>query len=248
MLAMSEFQALEFENLVRRRSSCRVPFNPLWRMSDRYLERLLEAARWAPTPHNMQNFEIVVVRDPKVLTEISEVPSTPSEVFLRENYEQLAFSREELQRKATGLLAEMFPPSWRSPDPKPDALAESAHAFLGRSMQSAPMLLIVLYDTRRRAPASEGDALGLMGLGCVMQNLWLMANALGFGFQILSTFGGGDVENAVSRILDIPAHMRIAFACRIGYPDSMLDGCYPRVRREVQEFTHYNRYGSRGPI
>ena len=30
---------------------------------------------------------------------------------------------------------------------------------------------------RKRAPASEGDALGIMSLGCVMQNMWLMAES-----------------------------------------------------------------------
>jgi len=28
---------------------------------DEYLRQILEAARWAPTPHNMENFEIVAV-------------------------------------------------------------------------------------------------------------------------------------------------------------------------------------------
>ena len=56
----------------------------------------MEAGRWTPTAHNMQNFEVVVVDDKEVLEIIGNVKSRISEVFLRENYEQLSFSKEEL--------------------------------------------------------------------------------------------------------------------------------------------------------
>jgi hypothetical protein len=32
-----------------------------------------------------------------------------------------------------------------------------------------------VYDNRKRAPASEGDALGLISLGCVLENMRLTA-------------------------------------------------------------------------
>jgi nitroreductase len=111
-------------------------------------------------------------------------------------------------------------------------------------MQDCPLLLIVIYDTRKRAPASEGDMLGILSLGCVMQNMWLMAEALGVSVQILSAFGGKEVEDHLHRILEIPSHMKIAFACRLGYP-AATPGRYLRVRREIREFTHHNRYGNR---
>ena len=45
-------------------------------------------------------------------------------------------------------------------------------------------------------------------------------------------------------ILGFPSHHRIAFSCRIGYP---VRGprSYLRVRREVEEFSHHNRYGEK---
>jgi nitroreductase len=55
---------------------------------------ILEAARWAPTPHNMQNFEILVVDDPKRLAPLKKFRSDASEAFLRESYAQLSFSEE----------------------------------------------------------------------------------------------------------------------------------------------------------
>jgi nitroreductase len=243
---MLDLQVLEIANAMERRQSSRVPFDPTRRIPDPDLQRILEAARWAPTPHNMQNFEIVAVDDRKIMQQIAALRSVPSETFLRENYEQLAFSEEELQRKGTGLLARMFPSSWRSANAKPEDGVDFDHSFLGRSLQDAPLLLIVVYDARRRAPASEGDVLGIMSLGCVLQNMWLMATVLNIDVQILTAFAGENVEAAVQRILGIPAHMRIAFACRLGYSTTLL-AKYPRVRREAREFTYYNQYGSRGP-
>lgn len=105
----------ELADLIRRRCSAREPFDPDRRVNEPDLLRILEAAQWAPTAHNMQNFEIVVIDDRAVLKTIGTVRTVPSEIFLRENYLQLSFSEEELLRRRTGLLAEMFPPQWRVP-------------------------------------------------------------------------------------------------------------------------------------
>jgi nitroreductase len=72
----------------------------------------------APTAHNMQNFEIIVVDDKKQLEELGNIKSKISEDFLRENYQRLSFSEEELLQKMVGILEIMFPPSWRTPDAK----------------------------------------------------------------------------------------------------------------------------------
>jgi len=85
-------------------------------------------------------------------------------------------------------------------------------------MQGCPVLLIVLHDSRKRAPASEGDVLGIISLGCMMENMWLMAQSLGIGLQIMSVFSGTSVEEEVKRMLAIPNYMKIAFAARLGYP------------------------------
>lgn len=95
----------------------RGPFDPRRPIAKRDLERILEAARWAPTAHNMQNFEIIVINNRKQLEAIGKIRSQVSEVFLCENFQQMSFTEEELRRKKVGVLARMFPPSWRSPTP-----------------------------------------------------------------------------------------------------------------------------------
>jgi nitroreductase len=101
----------DISEIIRQRRSSRAPFDPQRRIPDRDLGRILEAARWAPTAHNMQNFEVIVVDDETTLAAIGAIRSQPSRTFLRENYRQLSFSEDELRRRKTGLLASMFPPS-----------------------------------------------------------------------------------------------------------------------------------------
>jgi nitroreductase len=226
--------------VMRDRRSARVRFDPHRRVEARSLKMIIEAARWAPTPHNMQNFEIVIVDDAKLLRELGRIRSRPSEEFLNENYQQLSFSEEELLLKRVGLFGAQFPPSWRNPAKFREVAHEGAGEPLSRIINGSPTLLVVTYDPRRRAPASEGDALGFMGLGCVMENIWLMAYSLQVGLHIVSVFGR-EPEKEVKRILRVPKEVRIAYAVRLGYPVNP-PAEHHRVRRETRVLTHHNRY------
>ncbi len=227
--------------LIQSRHSARVPFDRNRPITDEALSRILEAARWAPTAHNMQNFEIVVVDDPALVEKLGRIPAEISETFIRENYRQLSLSEDELKRKRVGILGTMFPPSWRTPHPDMQAIAcERGQASLHDMIQDSPALLVVTYDPRTRAPASEGDFLGVMSLGCVMENMWLMAESLGIGFQIMSVFNGETIAKQVKELLAIPPALAIAFAVRLGYPSVRTTSL--RVRRELGAFVHRNRF------
>jgi nitroreductase len=230
---------------MQERQSVRIPFDPERPVAKEDLRQILEAARWAPTAHNMQNFEVLVVDDKELLKKIGNIQSRTSAEFIRENYQQLSFSEEELLKKKVGLLGTMFPPSWKDPARLDEVARESAPSFLRDTMRNNLVILIVVYDPGKRAPASEGDVLGFMSLGCVMENMWLMAHSLGIGVHIMSTFSGAPVQKELKSLLHIPEYLKIAFASSLGYPIST-PSKYLRVRRDVQEFTHHNRFGNKG--
>jgi nitroreductase len=230
--------------LIEERQSTRAPFNPKRRVGADALRQILEAGRWAPTPHNMQNFEVIAVDDRKLLKKIGGIKSGISETFLRENYKQFSFSREELLEKRVGVLSTAFPESWRSLDRIKEAVREEASSPLHWSINGSPMLLIVVYNPKKRAPDSEGDVLGFIGLGCVMENMWLMATSLGISMQVLSVFADGHVESEVKRMLKIDKKLKIAFALRLGYPESKKFS-YLRVRRDIGMFSHHNQFGNK---
>ncbi len=221
--------------IMKGRRSSRMPFVPDRPIPKGDMNQILEAARWAPTAHNMQNFEITVVDDKQMLAKIGEIHSSVSMDFIRENYQQLSFTEEELKRKKTGIMGTMFPPSWQTPNPNP-AEVESA----GRGLPPTSALLIISYDPGKRAPASERDFLGIMSLGCVLENIWLMANSLGISVHIQSYLSAEEVEREIKRLLGIPENQKIGISLRLGWavdqPDSL------RVRRDLDDFVHHNGY------
>ena len=101
--------------LIQERRSVRGPFDPERPVSMSDLQQILEAARWSPTAHNMQNFEILAIDAEEVLAQLGDISSPASEVFIRENYDQLSLSEEELRRKQVGIMGTMFPEAWRTP-------------------------------------------------------------------------------------------------------------------------------------
>jgi nitroreductase len=246
----------EILKIIQDRHSTRAPLDPKRPVSKDDLRQILEAGRWAPTAHNMQNYEVVVVDNKDILEKIGSIKSRISEAFLRENYEQLSFSKEELLIKKTGILGTMFPPSWVDPSKMAEVASKSTPMPLSQSIGGSPMLLITAYDPRKRAPASEGDVLGFISLGCVMENMWLMAQSLGISLQILSVFAADPVEKEVKKILGIPEDLKIAYSCRLGYPASASASASDwasassstkplRVRRDIEDFAHYNGFGKK---
>ena len=227
--------------LIEGRRSLRVPFDTERPVVKEDLQQILEAARWTPTAHNMQNFEIIVVDDKHKLESIINIKRPISETFIRENYPLLSFSEEELLKRKVGILGNMFPVSWRTPDFKLEDLDEKEIESMQRPFPSSPLMLVVVYDPAKRAPASEGDFLGIISLGCAMENMWLMANSLGIGFHILSSLSAEVVEKEVKNILNIPDNLIIAYTCRLGYPKIEIPKNI-RVRRNIDDFTHYNNW------
>lgn len=229
--------------LIKDRQSTRISFDPKRPVPREDIKKILECATWSPTAHNMQNFEVIVVDDKELLAEMGAIKTRLSIDFVKENYEQLSFSEEELKTKKTGLLGLMFPPSWR--DPKglnmEKIKKESGPSFLKDTLRGGPTVMIVIYDPRKRAPASIGDVLGFISLGCIMENMWLAAQALGISVHIMSVFSSAGAERELKKILHIPKHLKIAFAVRLGYPASA-PAKYLRVRRDVEDFAHYNGY------
>ncbi|HMF34764.1 MAG TPA: nitroreductase family protein [Candidatus Lokiarchaeia archaeon] len=237
---------MPLEKLMRERQSVRMPYDADNPISNEDLAQIIEAGRWAPTAHNMQNFEIVVVDDKDLLNAIGEIPMHRSMTFIRENYPLLSFSEEELKQRKVGILGTQFPPEWLDPE-NFDALEESEetqNSGLGQPIQNGPVLLVILYDPTKRAPASEGDFLGAISLGCIMENIWLMANSLGVNVHIVSSLASESVAAELKSLLKIPDPWKIAFTMRLGYLSHPFK--YLRVRREIPDFVHHNQYGQYG--
>jgi nitroreductase len=233
----------ELLKIISERRSSRMPFDMGKEVPEKDLLQVLEAARWTPTAHNMQNFEIIVVNNKKQLEAIAGIKRGISEVFVRENYNYLSFSEEELKKKKMGIMGTMFPKSWQNPNFKLSDLGKEPDSAQ-RPVPSAPVLMFVIYDSGKRAPASEGDFLGIMSLGCVMQNMWLMAHSLGLGVQIVSSLASEESVTELRKIMKFKLPWKIGFVIRMGY-QSAKQQPYLRVRRDIKNFVHYNYFENR---
>jgi nitroreductase len=227
--------------LMKERHSSRVFFDPDRPVSKENIGKILEAGSWAPTAHNMQNFEVIIVDDKNLIKKIAAMKTPVSLTFIRENYKQLSFSAEELKKRKTGILGTMFPSAWRKPHIKKEEVTEADRdLFMQDELNSTPVLGIVLYDPSKRAPASSGDFLGIISLGCVMENMWLMANSIGIDFHIVSSLSNGSTKRGIKKLLHIPDRLIIAYSFRLGY--AVDSTSYLRVRRDVKDFIHHNGY------
>jgi nitroreductase len=235
---MDPRNAERLQHLIETRHSSRVPFDPAWPVGDDELSRIVEAARWAPTAHNMQNFRLIAVDDPETLAALGRIRASVSPVFIAENYRQLSWSVDELERRGVGLLASAFPPSWWTADPARAPTGVSR--LLSEMIAGAPMVLVVAFDASQRAPASEGDRLGMISLGCVLENMWLTAQALRLDLQVVSALAEPGAEPEIRQLLQIPPPWQIAFALRLGH--ATVRPTTPRVRRSAKICVDRNRF------
>ena len=125
--------------LIKERQSVRGLYDPAKPIAKGDLEQILEAGSWSPTAHNLQNFEIVVVDDRNLLEIIGNIKYPISATFIKENYQELSFSEEELRRKKTGILGTRFPAELTTPGAKAEGISNN---FLGKSIKASASLLI----------------------------------------------------------------------------------------------------------
>jgi len=174
-----------------------------------------------------------------VRSTISELEANVATEFVQEQYKYLSFSQEELRQRKTGIMGNQFPPAWLSTEAQAGKLTPPP-GKLGEPIRRGPVLLLILYDPNRRAPGSEGDFLGVMSLGFMLENVWLMATAQGVDLHVVSAFGNEPLSVEVKKLLNIPPELELTLGICLGYPIS--DDQRPRVRRETKDFVSYNRY------
>ena len=231
--------------LIRSRTSTRAPFDPGLPVTDEELQRILEAGRWAPTAHNIQNYEIVAVRDPDLLSRIGRIKYVVPPEFLEENLKSVSSSEAEWQQKKTGVLATQVPPEFLVAGRElSDDEQATLNARFEKIITATSCLLIVLYDRNRPAPGWTGDDIGLISLGFLLENMWLMATAQGVEFSIISILGEPPAAKEITAILGIPESLSIIFGIRLGRTGKRL-GPGPRMRRSIEDFSHGDHYGEK---
>jgi nitroreductase len=226
------------------------------------LRRILEAALWAPSGHNSQPWEFVVVDDPEMIERIAVITTGIFDDFLASGshliswvnnfHRWMRWSREELESHGDGIYFKQWSKTeWE----ELAALTEEAEirkrmiAMFGsrgqpsKLISTAPCLLFTLLNTERKIPDYSADMLALTSAGAAMQNLRLTAYDLGIAVHEQSPlYDLPETREAMSELLKIPDRCKIVGGMRLGYRAKVAKSSFTHVRRPVEAVMHRNGY------
>jgi len=240
---------MEFQELVKYRRSSRWVFSEK-KISDSDLEQILEAARFAPTPHNSQPFEIIVVKDKNIIKELSKVEFRLDKKAIDGHFYWTRFTQEELESKKTGVQIEVLPKFILDLKDNPKLIEDND--FWKKSMQlysiliqNSQILLYILYNQRLPGVGPLHHLWGIISIGAIMQNIWLAANNLGISAQLVSgQLMNPDSVKKLNSILQVPDGYKIMLTFRLGYETKF--GRYgTKIRRELSDFVHINTFSNK---
>ncbi len=211
----------EFLKLMRKRRSIR-KFKPDPVPED-YIEKMLEAARWAPSGANGQPWEFIVIKDRNTIKKLADAYAWYQEITLT-----VGMTKMEEYRH----------PSFRFQGPLD---IEEASRARFNVWEDAPVVIAVLGD--QRTMQASTIAARLFEYHTFDQNLTtanyaihLAAAALGLGAQWISL--PWPAAEKMKPILGIPTIITLFALNAIGYP-AVKPVPY---RRDLNEMVHYEEY------
>ncbi|HXP94567.1 MAG TPA: nitroreductase family protein [Candidatus Binatia bacterium] len=207
--------------LIKNRTSVRKLKNDP--VPEEYIEKILEAGRWAMSGANSQPWEFIVVTDPKVKKELFQA-------YVDINADFIYWM--EQQR-----VMELRHPSYQMTH---EEAVQKQRQSVGWA--EAPFLIVVVGDGRRQWGTVQGahtyglDQTHLTdGLSNASMLMHLAGAALGLGSQHVTIH----IEHPFKQILGVPEPLRLVLIMPFGYPavPSM-----PGSRRPLEDMTHRNHY------
>lgn len=178
---------------LRSRRSCRV--FAAQEVSREDLESLVDIARYAPTGHNSQNFEFLVIRDRELVRELGRRTAA----FFGHLHKLLTAPGVELPPWLQTHLAG-FRLNW-----------EYAQAGKDRIFRDAPALILV------HAPSENISS--AQNCHLAMAHIMLQAQAMGLGTCIIGYFlFAAEKDPGVLQGLEVPAGHKVFTCCTVGVP------------------------------
>jgi nitroreductase len=228
------------------------------------LEKLIEAARWTPSPFNVQPWELVLIREAEgkaALAEVTEraiVEQFKDAKFLDDNSRWMRLTEADLKALGDGVLLTDHVTLPKLLQDAPDKLLEgvlkNAKSFtllghlgagkipakeIATQVREAPLLMLITMNCKRYPPGDGGTRWMWLSMGMLIQNVLLAATALGIGVQFVSP----PLERAVDReqvrqLFNIPTSHEVITLLRIGYVE---ENSGSSVRLQPSEFVHFEK-------
>jgi nitroreductase len=187
---------------------------------DEYIEKMIEAARWAPSGFNQQPWEFVVVRKPELRQKIAGYTA-----YYWEQSREMERTRESWQG------------AWN-----PEPVGSDA------DYSAAPVYIIIFGDVRTKDGLPMGvrfdehrrEAIFTSSLANAFLYLHMAASCLGLASQWLSAVSTPYVQCMIKELLGIPKELEIYDMLVVGYPAVQ---ARPKLMREKEKMVHYDYCG-----
>ena len=178
------------------------------------LSRIVDCGRWAPSGANVQCWDFIVVDDPQVRDDVTEVFRQQAQRLV-DHAKGFPAVKKTYLANTVAIIIVLGDPRWRVCFPQPTTPGWEAE-----------------YQ-------DNNEAIFLCSLGAAIQNIQLGVAAEGLTSAWLSG-GGEDVTNrALSDLLGYPEWMKAYGTIPIGYPAATQNR---RYRRPLQQSLHWNGY------
>ena len=229
------------------------------------LGKLIDAARWAPSPFNVQPWDLLIIREPEAkahlaeLTETAIVAQFKDAKFLDDNSRWMRLTEAEWQEHGDGVLLTehvTLPKFLQGSPEKLKPLLDNAKSltFLGylgagkkpakeiaQQVRDAPLLLLVTMNCQKRPPGEGATRWMWLSIGMLIQNLLLAATALGIGVQFVSApLESEEHRNKIRELFNLPQQHEVMMLLRLGYVDGAGGNS---IRLPASDFVHFERYG-----
>lgn len=190
---------------------------------DDVLQRILQAAAWAPSGGNVQPFRIIVARDPEIRTQIGDLYRPQWATYGANARKGLASLEGEARAKRARML--------------------DACDYLGEHMGEAPVLLVFCFNPDYMAITDAGQGRpSVVGGGSVypaLQNAMLACVSEGIGCTLTTLLCFE--EDKLKQILALPDGWYSCAVMPIGYP--IRGGHGPISRRPVNKLCYADQFG-----
>ncbi len=250
---------------IRQRRSHRGKFHER-AIDENDLGKLIEAAQWAPSPFNVQPWELLIIREAKGkaqlanLTEQAIVAQFKDAKFLDDNSRWIRLTETEWQKNQDGVLLSehvTLPKFLQDSPEKLRLLLKNAKSLtvlghlgagkmpareIAEQVRNAPMLMLVTMNCERHPPGEGATRWMWLSIGMLIQNLLLSATALGIGVQFISApLESTAHRDKIRQFFNMPASHEVMTLLRLGYTG---EDRRQSVRLNPSAFVHFEKRSS----
>ena len=238
-------------------------------IDDADLDKIIEAARWTPSPFNVQPWELVFIEEQNGkdilanMTEQAVIQQFKDAKFFEDNRQWMRLNAEEWEERADGVLltdhVNLPKLIQNSPDKFTQMILKSmlnnakplsfmGYVGLGKmpakdiatQVRESPLLLLITMNNHRKPPGEGATRWMWLSIGMLIQNILLATTSINIGVQFVSApLESQKNRTQIQQHFSIPNCHEVMTLLRMGY---MKTGGRRSVRLKSTEFVHYEKF------